>query len=175
MTLARIIRSVKGEQFSIIPVRRLTLIFVTCDIFTLCVQGGAAGMMVAANVQKIGQGIVIGSLFFQIAIFGFFAYTALAFHRRICLKPTPECYDESVPWKQGLNMIYGISALIMIRSIFRVIEFILGVDGYLYTHEWTMYVFDTFLMSLVVAVFYLWYPSHFQVLRGEHVQLQYRR
>jgi hypothetical protein len=80
MTLARIIKSVKGERLSLIPVRRLTLIFVSGDIFTLCVQGAAAGMMVASNVAKLGQGIVIASLFFQIAIFGFFAFTALTFH-----------------------------------------------------------------------------------------------
>jgi hypothetical protein len=71
-------------------------------------------------------------------------------------------------------MIHGISGLIMVRSVFRVIEFLVGVEGYLYTHEWTMYVFDTVLMFAVVVIFYVWYPSGFQVVYGdeEHVQLQ---
>ncbi|RDW58647.1 RTA1 like protein [Coleophoma cylindrospora] len=162
MTLARIIRSVRGERFSLLPVHRLTIIFVSGDILTLCMQGGAAGMMVAQNVASVGRGIVIASLLLQICIFGFFAFTALTFDQRISRDPTPDCNDESIPWRQGLRMIYGISSLIMVRSVFRVIEFCAGADSYLFTHEWTMYIFDAILMFGVMVIYFVWYPSGFQ-------------
>ena len=39
-------------------------------------------------------------------------------------------------------MIYTVSVLIMIRSIYRVIGFVEGQEGYLMTHEWTLYICD---------------------------------
>ena len=33
----------------------------------------------------------------------------------------------------------------MARSIFRVIEYAMGQKGYLLSHEWTMYTFDSLL------------------------------
>lgn len=56
-------------------------------------------------------------------------------------------------------MLYAVSALIMVRSIFRVIEYLLGSNGYPLTHEWTLYVFDSFLMLLVTVIFFVRYPS----------------
>jgi hypothetical protein len=60
-------------------------------------------------------------------------------------------------------VLYTVSALIMVRSIFRVVEYLMGADGYLLTHEWTLYLFDSLLMIIVTIVFYLRYPSE---LRG---------
>lgn len=119
-------------------------------------------MSVAQSVAEIGRGIVIASLLIQFGIFGFFAYSAVSFHQKIRRNPTPDCQDPSIPWEQGLHMIYGISAMIMVRSIFRVIEFIAGTDSYLFNQEWTIYIFDTILMFFVMVIFVVWYPSGFQ-------------
>lgn len=59
-------------------------------------------------------------------------------------------------------MLYAVSALIMIRSIFRVAEYIMGNDGYLLTHEWPLYLFDSLLMFAVTVIFYLRHPSALQ-------------
>lgn len=56
-------------------------------------------------------------------------------------------------------MLYAISALIMVRSIFRAVEFIMGNSGYLLSYEWTLYVFDSLLMIIVTVIFYVRYPS----------------
>lgn len=47
----------------------------------------------------------------------------------------------------------------MIRSVFRVIEYLQGVDGYLFRHEFYLYIFDAALMLGVVILFNLVHPS----------------
>ena len=68
-------------------------------------------------------------------------------------------------------MLYTVSALIMIRSIFRAVEYLMGMDGYPLTHEWTLYCFDSVLMLSVTVVFFLRYPSELKG-RGDSENVQ---
>jgi len=111
------------------------------------------------KMANTGQKIVVGGLFVQIISFGLFIAVALIFHVRMLKVPTTRVLTESLPWKKHLTALYVSSTLIMIRSIFRVAEFIQGRDGYLMGHEWFMYVFDTVLMLGVVALFCWIHPG----------------
>jgi hypothetical protein len=93
--------------------------------------------------------------------------------RRLNAAPTPESFNPDIPWKKSLNMLYGVSVFIMIRSIFRVVEYIMGQNGYPLKHEWTLYIFDSLLMFLVTAIFYIQYPSKLETKANdvEHVQM----
>ena len=160
MCLSRIIRSVRADNLSLVQPRKLTRTFVLGDVLSFMVQGSAAGLMVTGDNAKMGEGIVIGGLMIQIIVFGLFAATAVVFKKRISRSPTPESCDASVPWEKSLRMLFIVSALIMIRSLFRVVEFAMGNDGYILQHEWTMYIFDSVLMFAVMVVYYLWYPTY---------------
>lgn len=159
MCLSRIIRGVRGDQHSLVKPSRLTKTFVTGDILSFVVQGGAAGLMVTGNNIKTGEGMVIGGLMIQIIMFGLFAVTAVMFQRRIERSPTPESCSSALPWKKSMRMLYIVSALIMVRSIFRVAEYAMGNDGYLLKHEWPLYIFDSTLMFAVMVTYILWYPT----------------
>jgi hypothetical protein len=159
MCLSRIIRGVRGERHSLIKPSRLTKTFVTGDVLSFVVQGGAAGLMVSGNNAKTGEGMVIGGLMIQIIMFGLFAVTAVIFQRRIERSPTTESCSSALPWQKSMRMLYIVSALVMVRSIFRVAEYAMGNDGYLLRHEWTLYVFDSTLMFVVMVVYYFWYPT----------------
>ncbi|RDW57607.1 hypothetical protein BP6252_13689 [Coleophoma cylindrospora] len=159
MTLGRIIRCVRGEKYSIIRVNWLTKIFVIGDVLSFVVQSGGAGFMVEGDNATTGQNIVVGGLFVQIIMFGLFVVTTTIFHLRMRRYPTTESYNVEAPWKSTLHMLYGVSVLIMIRSIFRVVEYVSGQNGYPLTHEWTVYIFDAVLMLMVTGAFYYWYPS----------------
>jgi hypothetical protein len=161
MCLSRIIRGVSGDRFSLIRPKRLTLTFVTGDILSFVVQGNAASFMITAKNPKIGEGMVIGGLMIQIIMFGLFAATAVIFQRRINRRPTVESNSSSIPWKQSMRMLFVVSGLIMVRSMFRVIEYAMGNDGFLLRHEWPIYIFDAVLMVTVIIVYYLWYPTWF--------------
>ncbi|KAG9796324.1 hypothetical protein KCU88_g134, partial [Aureobasidium melanogenum] len=185
MVLSRLIRCVSGgERLSLIrPTSRLTKIFVCGDIVSLSVQGNGAGLTVHQDKQKLGQGIVVAGLFLQLLLFGVFVAVALVFHMRMrrrvndhdgdgdaasddrdlaVITATRTRTNGSPPWRQGLFMLYACSALIMIRSIFRVVEYLSGVDGYLLSHEWPMYAFDAGPMWAVQVIFLVWFPHRFQ-------------
>ena len=183
MTLGRIIRSVKGEKLSLVRVDRLTKTFVIGDIMSFLIQSGSAGLMFSSSTVNIGQAMVVGGLFIQIIMFGLFALTAVIFQvshghclasftipdalqMRLNRHPTIESFNPENPRKESLHMLYGVSGLIMIRSIFRVVEYLMGNDGYPLSHEWTLYIFDSVLMLLVTVIFYIRYPSKLQQAIG---------
>jgi tellurite resistance protein TehA-like permease len=105
-----------------------------------------------------GKGIIVGGLFLQIIFFSLFIYVTAVFHRRILSRPTRKSQKLPVPWRSYLLVLYAISALIMVRSVFRVVEFIQGPQGTLMTNEVYLYVFDTALMFLVSVVFNIYHP-----------------
>lgn len=116
-----------------------------------------------------GSDIAIVGLAIQIAFFGFFFLSAIKFHLRIRRTPTVQsceglrhvcrCWKDR-NWVTLLLALYLVSALILVRSIFRMIEFIDGYEGYLMTHEWFIYIFDALLMSIVMAVMNVYHPSY---------------
>jgi hypothetical protein len=66
---------------------------------------------------------------------------------------------NNLPWKRHLYALYGSSALILVRSLFRVIEYLQGNSGYLLKHEVFLYVFDAILMLAVMVLFNWIHPS----------------
>ncbi|KAF4635767.1 hypothetical protein G7Y89_g2315 [Cudoniella acicularis] len=161
MVLGRIIVMTDGEAHSVIRRKWLTKMFVCGDILAFTVQAGGAGFMSAGSLSSMntGQNIVVGGLFIQIVFFGLFVLVALTFHTRMRKVPTARVYSEHLPWEQHLHALYASSALIMIRSIFRVVEFLLGNDGYVFGHEWFMWVFDALLMLFVLIIFCCIHPG----------------
>lgn len=155
MILGRLIRSLGATSLSIIPIKWLTKIFVCGDIASFAVQATGAGVMVTADSMETGENIIIGGLFIQIIIFGIFAVTSAIFHLR-ARRYRPQ---SNLSWQKTMVMLYVVSALIMVRSIFRVVEYIMGSDGYLLKNEWTLYVFDAALMIGVVGMLGWRYPD----------------
>lgn len=168
MTLGRIIRSVHGEQLSLIRINWLTRIFVTGDVFSFLVQASGAGLMVKDGSQQMGENLIVAGLVIQVVLFGIFWVTAIIFHTRLSKYPTEASASGNTPWRSGLWMLYAVSAFIMVRSIFRLIEYIMGGDGYPLRNEWTLYVFDSLLMFLVMVAFGYRFPSAFQIRKNEH-------
>lgn len=73
--------------------------------------------------------------------------------------PTTQASTIQLPWQRYLAVLEATSAFIMIRSIFRIAEYIQGSDGSLLGHEWCIYVFDGTLMLLTMVLFLVWHPS----------------
>ncbi|KAJ5897519.1 RTA1-domain-containing protein [Penicillium tannophilum] len=159
MTLGRIISAIGAKQNSLIPIRWLTKTFVAGDILSFVVQGGAAGLMVTGSNAGIGQDIEMVGLLIQVIMFAFFVVTALVFQIRTQRDSRFESGGGLISWKRHLYLLYAVSLLIMVRSIFRVVEYGLGTDGYPLTHEWTLYIFDSLLMWLVMVSWLIWYPG----------------
>lgn len=106
-----------------------------------------------------GEHIIIAGLVVQVLFFGFFMVTSVVFNLRMNKRPTARVLSGSVPWQRHLGVLYGGSALVLIRSIFRLIEYAQGNDGYLISHEWFLYVFDGCLMFGTMVMFAFIHPS----------------
>ncbi|KAL4784533.1 RTA1 like protein-domain-containing protein [Aspergillus varians] len=165
MYLGRIIMLVRGEKLSIIRVSWMTKIFVAGDVLSFLMQASGAGILVT-NSQGTGENIIVGGLFVQIIFFGFFVICSFIFQRRVHSHPAALANASSTPWMKHLWALYGSSILILIRSIFRVIEYLQGWEGYLLRTEAFIYVFDALLMWLVLVVFVLIHPSEVNCLLG---------
>lgn len=172
MTLGRVIRAVRGEKFSIVSMNWLTKTFVLGDILSFLVQGASIGLSVTGHATGAKAVVLIG-LFIQLISFGLFSVTTVIFYQRIMEDPTPQCHNVDLPWKRTLEMLFGASALIVVRSVYRVVEYSMGSNGYLLQHEWPMYVFDTIPMLTVMAIFYIWYPSRIRQLSSGEDQRMY--
>lgn len=123
----------------------------------------------APDQEKRGRDIVVAGLFVQIVIFSLFIIVIGLFHKRITQRPTTRSRILQVPWLRYIYVLYTVSALIMIRSIFRVIEYIQGREGELMTNEVYFYVLDTVLMFIVSGIFNFFHPSSI-IARGKSDQ-----
>jgi hypothetical protein len=109
---------------------------------------------------KLGENIIVGGLGIQVLFFGFFIIVSAIFHYRINLLPTLRAHSISAPWQQYLFILYVASALILVRSVFRIAEYVMGGDGILLRHEYYLYIFDATLMFLMMVLFNLRHPSN---------------
>lgn len=159
--LGRIILLVDGEKYSLIPQKWLTKIFVTGDVISFLTQMCGGGIQAAGTLELLhaGEKIIITGLFLQLAFFGFFIVVAGLFHFRMTRVHPALAPDASLPWKRHMCVLYVASGLIMFRSIFRVVEYVQGNNGYLLRHEIFLFVFDAVLMFFVMAIFNVVHPA----------------
>ncbi|KAK5133209.1 hypothetical protein LTR08_008044 [Meristemomyces frigidus] len=161
MVLGQIIAYVDGERHSLIRKKWLTKAFVTGDVISFLLQMAGGGIMAVGNGSsaKLGQDIIIVGLFAQIVFFGLFIVVTITFHRRFVRhEPEKALLDRQV-WHRQLWALYIGSMLILIRSIVRVVEYLMGNDGFILRREYFLYVFDATPMFLVMALFIIVHPS----------------
>ncbi|KAG9191133.1 hypothetical protein G6011_09221 [Alternaria panax] len=159
MMLGRTVRLAGGEDVSLIPARWYTRIFVTADVTTLIIQGLGASIMgtMQLSLALAGEKIVIAGLALQVATFIVFLVASFDFQIRMNKKAD----HVSTYWKKTLYILYSVSALILFRCTFRLIEYAMGNASYLITHEWTLYCFDAVPMFLVLVLLLVLQPSRY--------------
>jgi hypothetical protein len=156
MIYGRLVLFVNAPEASVIKPTRVTKIFVCGDVLAFLLQAGGGGMMAQAGMAKTGQTIMLLGLFIQLLFFGFFLIISLLFWKRMHSSPktlsVPQYGKRS--WLALLKLLLCAAVIIIIRCIFRVVEFSQGHDGYLASHEVFMYVFDTAPMFAVQFMFH---------------------
>jgi hypothetical protein len=159
--LGRVILLVDGERFSLIRQKYLTTLFVCGDILAFLTQAGGGGIQAMRTTTSVhlGQTIIVIGLFLQTLFFGLFIAVAVIFHRRLVSSEGQNLELNALPWRKHIFALYTGSGLIMVRSMFRVVEYLMGNDGYLLRHEVFLYIFDAVLMFSVMALFNIIHPS----------------
>ncbi|KAL2838118.1 RTA-like protein [Aspergillus pseudoustus] len=170
MVLGRIITFLHGEHLSYIPVKWMTKVFVAGDVLSFILQAAGGGIMTngSKNTVKIGEWVIVAGLCVQIVFFGAFVITSLIFHVKIIRSPTTASERfmskrgslwPPRDWRGLLFACYSASVLILVRSVYRLVEFVQGNDGYVISHEVFLYVFDAAMMFSVMVVMNVFHPS----------------
>ncbi|PBK96439.1 RTA1-domain-containing protein [Armillaria gallica] len=161
VVLGRLIRKLHTERFSLIRINWLTKFFVAGDVLSFLMQSSGGGLLAKAKDQSdvnLGQTIIIIGLVVQIVWFGGFILVSAVFHYRMRVVPI---IIERNSWRTFMYALYAASTMIMVRSVFRVVEYAGGNDGYLMRSEVWLYIFDSVLMAGVVTLFNIYHPSDY--------------
>ncbi|EFY91230.1 RTM1-like protein [Metarhizium acridum CQMa 102] len=165
LLISRLIRAVlppSHHRVLGVPGKRLTPIFVICDVVSFTIQGNGSGIASSDNWQgekeKIGRYVLIGGLSFQLVAFGLFLCVFRRFHVLANRMARPEAPKG---WQQVVLSVYISSVLIMVRCIYRVCEFAEGMNGYAFRTEWLFWVFETLPMIGAIGIFVIYHPSRF--------------
>ncbi|RKK65010.1 hypothetical protein BFJ69_g16508 [Fusarium oxysporum] len=166
MELGRIVTLVDGEGHTLIRKTWLTKLFVCGDILSFMVQSAGGGIQATggASSMELGAHITVAGLFIQLIFFGVFIVVAVAFHLKLSHYPTTSS-SSGIPWERHMMTLFVASMLIMVRSVFRVVEYLQGFNGYLLSHEAYLYVFDALLMWLTMVLFNWMHPKEILFLR----------
>ncbi|KAG0649848.1 rta1 [Hyphodiscus hymeniophilus] len=179
-------REARTTKLLWIPPRFVTPLFVASDILALLLQlvgavkvttvdpTDADAKSKASKGKKIAQiGVAL-----QLAFFGLF--TIMAFRFNFISKRFDSEFDARVTnenekyvtidggerklkknWRALLRVTNFACGCILVRSIYRMIDFSLGRTGYTELHEWCIYVFDALPIFLAVALYIWWHPGKY--------------
>jgi len=157
-----------------LPARRITPIFVGFDVVSFFVQVvGGSIVASASSVSKVNRGrdIVLVGLGLQLCTFGFFVVSSLRFTLVLTrIRPNDPSkaashYAVDLPtdtrWRLFVITVNIASILILVRSVYRFVEYAISTHNYLSDHEWTFYVFDALLIFLCAAGFVAIHPGNY--------------
>ncbi|KAL0934856.1 rta1 domain-containing protein [Colletotrichum truncatum] len=171
LLIGRLIRAVlppSRHRIYKVPARRLTRIYVTFDIICLCVQSSGSSMASANSwigpLSDIAMKILLAGLALQVVAFSTYLCILMRYHK---LSRALAVADAPAGWFNVLKAVYASSILILIRCIYRMIEFAEGPDGYTMTHEWIFWVLEGLTMAIAIVVFCVWHPSKYLGQTGE--------
>ncbi|WEW56309.1 hypothetical protein PRK78_001752 [Emydomyces testavorans] len=154
------IPEVKSQQrvFGIAP-RWLPRIFVTSDIISFLTQASGSGIASAGNwkgsQKEAGTDILIGGLALQLTTFSLFLAIVFRFHQRVNVLRGR--VDGNL--KKVLTGIYIAGFFIWVRCVYRLVEFVLGIDGYPFSHEWCLYVLEACPMLFALCALGYYHPG----------------
>ncbi|KAH7416724.1 RTA1 like protein-domain-containing protein [Cadophora sp. MPI-SDFR-AT-0126] len=156
MIYGRLVIFVNNPQASLIRPTLVTKIFVVGDVIAFFMQAGGGGMMAQESMVDLGQKVMLIGLFFQLAFFGLFLLISIIFWKRTRSSSARYTLRHGKrSWHSLLMLLLAAAAVIILRCIFRIIEFAQGHDGYVASHEVFLYLFDALPMLGVQVMFHV--------------------
>ncbi|CAI6092721.1 unnamed protein product [Clonostachys chloroleuca] len=163
--------------FSVIwvPPRFITLIFVGFDVVSLLLQMGAATMLSTTQATdenaegkiEMGRNLGLAGVGVQLFGFGIFTVAAVRFHFTSRRFDGHHVSQNQTRWKISkhyeslLYVVNASCALILIRSVFRMVEFAPGTQEIIEKKEWYLYTFDVLPILIVCVLYNIWFPGDY--------------
>lgn len=135
-------------------------VFVTIDVVSLVIQGvgaGTAGGSDSASDAQIGSHIAVAGVAIQ--LFGYVMFMLLFLYFSYLQYRDPAPGIEQFKWL--MIGVFCSSMLIILRSVYRVVELAMGFDGVINTTEWVLYAFDGAFVFVAVAILNIFHPGKY--------------
>ncbi|KAK6987677.1 RTA1 like protein-domain-containing protein [Favolaschia claudopus] len=171
-----------SKQCMLIAPTRIAKIFVWSDVGTFLIQAIGGSMTTSSNIDTIhlGNKIVLVGLALQLVSFGLFTTLIIVFGFRVRSR-FPQVWNATgsegfSPFASSpvgdWHILYYTLCLscvaILIRSIYRLTEFIQGYTGYISRHEAFFYLFDALPLWIAMTLYcVVWPPRFLKVNRAE--------
>ncbi|KAG7447623.1 uncharacterized protein BT62DRAFT_1074994 [Guyanagaster necrorhizus] len=149
-----------GAQFCILTPTRVSTIFICSDIITFIIQAGGAAMIVNPNHITLGKNIFLAGLILQSVSYYIFTLMMLWTHWK--LKKARVTSGQEYWWK-ALWLLYVSSSLIIIRTIYRLVEGASDRGSYsgTYGHPVFFYCLDSLPLLLSIGVYMPFWPGKY--------------
>jgi hypothetical protein len=150
-----------GQQYSVIPPKWYTIIFVICDLISLIVQavgGGQAAVAARTNSDTTGgTHIMVAGICFQMLTMTVYVVLVIIYISRL----TKEKVQLSRNMKIFLTGMGIVTLMIFIRCIYRTVELLAGWTGYIITHEVYFACLDGLPMIIALVAFNIFHPGRY--------------
>ncbi|KAL1841473.1 hypothetical protein VTJ49DRAFT_7028 [Mycothermus thermophilus] len=156
--------------------RFISRVFIVCDTVAFLVQCSGSAIATVNDwfgpQAQVGVWVLVGGLAFQlVAVMTFLGF--LGRFQRIVGKAG---ILDGQAWGKVVWAVWVSSVLIVVRCIYRLVEFAEGIEGYSFTHEWVFYVFETVPVLIAIGVFCLWHPgAHLGPIDDKSLRSQRKR
>ncbi|KAK6203373.1 RTA1 like protein-domain-containing protein [Scheffersomyces amazonensis] len=157
MSFGELVKTLRVDEKSLIKPKYLTKTFVTGDVLSFLLQGSGGGLY-ASGSSSTGRILILAGLFVQIVFFVLFCIVEIVFYYRVEKHPnnistvTRQLPSKLRNWRTYSGMLFLVSILILIRSIYRTLEFIQGFDGSIARDQGLLYVLDSGMMNLAAVL-----------------------
>ncbi|KAJ6551905.1 RTA1-domain-containing protein [Mycena capillaripes] len=168
--LSRIVQRL-GVCYSWISARWYTIIFLSCDILALVIQGAGGGIAASANDStgtQLGANIMLAGIAFQFVAIVMYTLCAGEFLRRYARDlpvrgQRPLGSGKAVLTPRNRLMIYALAfstLVLFIRSIYRIIELSGGWNGPVIQTQVYFNVLDGGMVTLAIYTINIAHPGH---------------
>ncbi|KAF8917340.1 RTA1 like protein-domain-containing protein [Mucidula mucida] len=184
MIFGAIVR-IMGQGYSRLSPRYYSLIFVSCDVISLVVQGAGGGIAASSSTLEdanVGGNIMLGGIVFQLVVMTLFLGLAAEFFYRFFTDSpiagrafarvetedshvtlTDSGYKLSTDMRVMLVALFFSTACLYIRAVYRTIELASGWNGAIIETEIWFNIFDG---AMIVLAFYTMNFAHPSRLLG---------
>lgn len=166
--LGRIAREIDCAHQVLLPVRRLTLIFVLSDVSTFIIQAVGATVTTSTNYDSAltGLHIFLAGLVLQLTsvvlfciIYARFLYKVRTNERAIWIRDTKQRWNSD--WRTLAAALVVSCSGILIRSCYRVAEVAQSFHGSLTESQEAFYLGDTFPLLVAIVIYVPFWPGRY--------------
>jgi len=149
-----------GRKSSLFPPACIEWAFVISDVLSFFIQaaGGASLTSSSTAAQKLGKTLLIIGLSFSLASFTVFLASVGFVHCRSC--------GERGKWRRLFFALYINGVCLIVRSSYRLLEYISGYRTGFFRKELWFYLLDAVPMLLAVGSWIVWPPSFYSIEKG---------